>query len=501
MPVQSKIKLFVPLMLCLFFSQISFAKLKLNAGDVKPLLVIMVNTTQSKFTKPADSIYNWIFPTTSNRFTIQDWIKENFAGQVSITPSDESYGTVKDGVVLVNIDIDDATALAKMEVACKQAILIADRYVDFSHYDPAHTGKIDASQLEICFLFAIPRYFGCATSFAWGAAPAPVLDGVSVDYFEIIAQEPSRDNIGAMIHDWLHLNGEDDFYANDGSRFGVYQLHLGYIWVGDSPNRKNPSHIMPICSENFGFINPQTITESGQYELSAWTTGNYNYLKIPTIDPKQYFLVENRQFDGFDSCLAKDIHQPGIVIYHIDRSMETPQNFDNTNREHRLVTIEAANESKYGYNEYNVVGDGILNTDHNVLWHENQVFGPSTVPNSKLYGGKTSDVSIKVTSGNGPIMKVTITMPPGSSTSVSPRDKQTTPPLVSIDVNSFGRIVLSGLSRAPHTKLTIADLRGRVIVQQNITTGSVVSHSFAKGIYFYTVKYGKEVLNGRVHIH
>ena len=500
MHAQSKQKLFIPLMLCLIFAQISFAKLKLNAGDVKPFLVILVNTTQSKFTKPADSIYNWIYPTTNNRFTMQDWIKENFAGQVSITPCNESNGTVNDGIVSVDINVDDATALAKMEVACKQAILIADKFIDFSYYDPAHTGKIGPSQLEICFLFAIPQYFGCATSFAWGAAPAPVLDGVSVDNFEIISQAPSRDNIGAMIHDWLHLNGEEDFYANDRTRFGIYQLHLGYIWVGDSPDRKNPSHIMPMCSENFGFINPQTVKESGEYELSAWTTGNYNYLKIPTTDPKQYFLIENRQFDGFDSCLAKDIHKSGIVIYHIDRNMETPQNFDNANREHRLVTIEAANESKYGYNEYNVVGNDIFNTDHDVLWHENQVFGPSTIPNSNLYGGKVSDVSIKVISANSPIMKVKITMPRDSSTSVSPRDKRTTSPLVSIDVNSFGRIVLSGLSTAPNTKLTIADLRGRVIVQQNITTGTEVSQSFAKGIYFYTVKYGKEVLNGRVHI-
>ena len=373
----------------------------------------MVNTSQSAFATPAETVASWVYPDTGGTFSMQDWIRESFGGLVHIVPCKESYGTANDGVVKVTVNMDDATVKQRFEVACKQAIQLADQYVNFAQYDPQHTGTVGPDQLEVLFLFTIPSYFGCATSFAWGAAPAPVLDGVSFDGFEVICYRESRDNIGAVIHDWLHLNGEEDFYSNDGSRYGVSELHLGYIWSGDAGGLKNPSHLMPMSSENFALIRPQLVTESGEYELHTWSTGHYNYLRIPTQDPKQYFLLENRQFDGFDQCLGKGIGQPGVVIYHVDRNLATSANFDNTDRAHRMVTIEAANESRYGYNEYNVLGADITNTDHNVLWHQNGEFGPATVPNSKLYDGSNSGVTIKVISANGPIMRVLVTLPVG----------------------------------------------------------------------------------------
>ncbi|MCX7017220.1 MAG: hypothetical protein NTW86_32430 [Candidatus Sumerlaeota bacterium] len=132
-----------------------------------------------------------------------------------------------------------------------------------------------------------------------------------------------------------------------------------------------------------------------------------NYLKIPTKDPKEYFLVANRQFDGFDECLANDIAAPGIAIYHVDRKQQIRGNFNNTDRTHRLVTIEAANESKYGFNEYNVT-NGSRSTDHDVLWHQDMVFGPTTIPNSGLYSGEPSGISVKILSPNGSVMKVQV---------------------------------------------------------------------------------------------
>jgi M6 family metalloprotease-like protein len=394
-------------------SSFGAARLALRPGDSKPFLVIMVNTTQSAFTNSPETVASWVYPDTGGVYSMQDWIRESFGGQVHIAPCKESYGTANDGVVRVTVNMSNATVQQSFEAACKQAIQLADPYVNFAQYDTGHTGSIGPDQLEVLFLFTIPSYFGCATSFAWGAAPAPVLDGVSFDGYEVICYSESRDNIGAIIHDWLHLNGEEDFYSKDSSRFGVYQLHLGYIWAGDAGGLKNPTHMMPMSMENFAILRPQLVTESGEYDLRAWSTGSYNYLRIPTQDPKQYFLLENRQFDGFDQCLSRDISQPGVVIYHVDRNLATTANFDNIDMAHRMVTIEAANESRYGYNEYNVLGSAITNTDHNVLWHRDGVFSASTVPNSKLYDGRDSGVTIKVLSANGPVMRVQVTLPAG----------------------------------------------------------------------------------------
>jgi len=256
-------------------------------------------------------------------------------------------------------------------------------------------------------LFASPKLAGGGTTFRWAKIPAPELNGVAIDGFEFICAPPGRDNIGAIIHDWLHLYGEKDFYARDKTRFGISDLHLGYIWKGLSKGRNGPSNLMPMSMENFGIVPPEVVTKSGEYTLRAHSTGCYNYLKIPTDDPKEYFLVENRQFDGFDECLANDIKAPGIAIYHVDHKQERKGNFNNDDRNHRLVTIEAANEKKFGFNEYNVVG-GRNKGDHDVLWHENMVFGPATVPNSQLYSGKDSGITVKILGPNGSVMKVWI---------------------------------------------------------------------------------------------
>jgi hypothetical protein len=160
--------------------------------------------------------------------------------------------------------------------------------------------------------------------------------------------------------------------------------------------------------ENFGLVKPEVASKPGEYTLRAHSTGRYNYLKIPTEDPKEYFLIENRQFDGFDECLAKDIKAPGIAVYHVDRKQEIKGNFNNDGGEHRLVTIEAANEGKYGFNEYNVTRDRYLTADHDVLWHQGMEFGPGTTPNSALYSGEPSAISIRVLSPNGREMKVKI---------------------------------------------------------------------------------------------
>lgn len=385
------------------------AALKLAAGDQKPFLVIMVDTKQSKFDVDTETMAKWIFPATTNYYTMQDWLCVNFAGKVSIAPCQESCDTKNDGVIKVLLDSDDPQLgePRTMEGMCRDALLKAAPTIDLSRYDKKKKGQIGPPELGILFLFAKTQLSGGGTSFNWAKIPLPELNGVKFDGFEFICAPPGRDNVGAIIHDWIHIYGEKDFYARDKTRFGVSDLHLGYIWKGLLKGRKGPSNLMPMSMENFGIVAPEVVTKSGEYTLRAHSTGRYNYLKIPTADPKEYFLVENRQFDDFDECLANKIKEPGIVIYHVDRNQEIKGNFNNDDMNHRMVTIEAANEKNVGFNEYNVVG-GSDKTDHDVLWHEGMIFGPETVPSSKLYSGQSSGIALKIISPNARDMKVWI---------------------------------------------------------------------------------------------
>lgn len=384
--------------------------ISLKSGDRKPFLVVLVDTRQSKFNVTTETVAGWIFPDTKKHHTMQDWIRVNFAGKVGIEPCRESGDTKDDGVVKVAIATDDPTLEEPrtMERLCREALLEASSVLNVARYDTSRKGKIGPSDLGILFLFARPKLAGGRTTFGWAKIAVPKLNGVKVEGFEFICAPPDRDNIGAIAHDWLHLYGEVDFYARDKTRFGVADLHLGYIWKGSQRGRNGPSNLMPLSMENFGIVPPEVVARSGVYTLRAHSTGRYNYLKIPTDDPKEYFLLENRQFDGFDECLANDIKSPGVAIYHVDRKQEIKGNFNNDDRNHRLVTIEAANEAKMGFNEYNVPRERYRNADHDVLWHEEMSFGPSTVPNSHLYSGQPSGISVKVLDTNGPEIRVRV---------------------------------------------------------------------------------------------
>ena len=50
--------------------------------------------------------------------------------------------------------------------------------------------------------------------------------------------------------------------------------------------------------------------------------------RINTADSNQYFLLENRQFTGYDKGFEKDTGASGhggLVIYHIDKLKTPPQ--------------------------------------------------------------------------------------------------------------------------------------------------------------------------------
>ena len=65
------------------------------------------------------------------------------------------------------------------------------------------------------------------------------------------------------------------------------------------------------------------MARSGDFRVSSQLSDSgYTALIIPTSDPDEYFLVENRQAEGHDVSLAPDYLGPGgVVIWHVDNAM------------------------------------------------------------------------------------------------------------------------------------------------------------------------------------
>ena len=137
----------------------------------------------------------------------------------------------------------------------------------------------------------------------------------------------------------------------------------------------------------------------------------------------EYFLVENRQNDataGYDDGLPGC----GLLIWHIDESV-TYSNYANSNEAHALVWVEQAD----GLNELANTGD---RGDPGDPWPgvgtgtPKYDFNSTTTPNSNLYSGSASLVSVHVDStscSSSMQADLTYEIPaPGAFTKTSPAD-------------------------------------------------------------------------------
>lgn len=353
------------------------------------------------------------------------------------TPAPESYGTVDNGVVRVRLkhahpDPGDKVGEANKQIAC-DAIVAADPYVNFAAFDADDSGALTSSELHIAVIVAgyeggsgddspsIWRHKG----WLWGDTPAPTLDGVIVadydhdgGYIEVgELMGTAATSIGTICHELGHDLGLPDLYDRDGSSEGV-GIHclMGCGSWGAAEGEQagvTPVILSAWCRTRLGWLTPAVATSGGTYTLvQASDPADSNVLKIPTKDPNQYFLLENRQPTGFDAGLyeafsaTSSVMGGGIAIWHINESVQNDDPFDaNDDETHKKVALEEANEGEVGESEL----DHNLNSgSRQQYYYDGHVtrFDDTTSPNAHLCDGTLTGVAVSDVSASGERMSV-----------------------------------------------------------------------------------------------
>jgi len=218
-----------------------------------------------------------------------------------------------------------------------------------------------------------------------------------------------------MVHELGHLMLDlPDLYDTDGSSQGAgdFEVMASGSWCRSSSDPywgQSPVHPSAWVKEYTGFINPTVISNGTGVNLPA-VSSNPTAIKIPTQDSYQYFLLENRFATGYDvgiqGCLGFSGQSGGVAIWHIDSSLLPSclsSNSCNDNESHKLVDLEEA--------------DGIQNLDTSYglsklqdLFYSgnNTTFNDTSNPNSRLYGGASSYVSVTNVSSSSSIMTLDI---------------------------------------------------------------------------------------------
>ena len=273
------------------------------------------------------------------------------------------------------------------------AVAAVEDKVDFASYDTNGDGRIDPTELAI--MIALPGLNASVDAWdqangqpgAWphssiiyyewlGSGGKPSydilrvqVDGVEVykytmtvenagapatgiryddvyDYYEKTGT-PVMTPVGTACHELGHDLGLADLYNTGYSTTkqnvnGMSLMGLG-SWgyrEGEIPGT-TPAHIDPFGKIYLGFYDAQELEVNGRYSLApASDSANYGILKIPTGDPKVYYLVENRQLSGFDDGLlyqvervlryAKSDFQGGLVVWCIDEHVLDKAWWENT---------------------------------------------------------------------------------------------------------------------------------------------------------------------------
>ncbi|MBR1415284.1 MAG: M6 family metalloprotease domain-containing protein [Prevotella sp.] len=230
---------------------------------------------------------------------------------------------------------------------------------DFSVYDWNGDGRAE----PVIFVYA--GYGGNETStqgkgYIWPNTytfSSITLDGTSFTGYSASAELWSNDTscgIGTIAHEFSHTLGLPDIYPTSGSEYSVCDE-----WdLMDGGNYVDNGWCPPCYSAHermlLGWFTPVELTESVTISnMPPYSEGGLAYL-IPTETDTEFFLLENRQWSGWDARTPGH----GLLISHVDYDARTWQNnrVNSNAKHHRYDHAHADNRDYNAWDD--IVGDG-----------------------------------------------------------------------------------------------------------------------------------------------
>ncbi|MBN8210302.1 cell wall-binding repeat-containing protein [Bacillus sp. NTK071] len=398
---------------------------KSNSSTKQDLIVLLVNFKDTKARYTENDWSTKIFSQTGN--SLNTFYAENSAGKFQFTPAEETGG-VNNGVVSVQLNynhpdpVDKYNEVQLYRQIVANALIASDGMVNYRQFDKNGDGYISVDELHIVTIVAGGEgSYNDPSPRVWGHkyglfSEAPTLDGVSVGniyanggYTQFGEKHGNHmATIGIIAHELGHDLGLPDLYDRDGSSLGVdvHSIMASGSWAFQTGeyHGQTPTHLDPWSKIKLGFVSPEVVYSSKKVNLNSIKNGNYNIVQIKTSDPSEYFLMENRQYSGYDRGLENRTVSGGIALWHIDEDQNRAGNDDEN---HKLVDLEEANE-KYGSDldslKYYV--------DYNHYYRKGyeMFFNNETTPNTKLYNGLTTKLAIEVMDYSNDTMGVAINL-------------------------------------------------------------------------------------------
>ena len=210
---------------------------------------------------------------------------------------------------------------------------------------------------------------------------------------------------GVFAHEYGHALGLPDLYDTDGSSEGIGDWSLMAVgsWNSVTVAGDRPAHMDAWCKYALGWATLTQVTgtlTSESITQAATAADVYQLLSGSPSTGGECFLVENRQNTGFDAGLPGE----DLLIWHIDESVTTNRNEcypggpSCASQHYHVALVQADNLWDLEMN--------INRGDSGDPYYSpaNTSFTGASSPNSNLYNGSASNVSVTNISTNGSTM-------------------------------------------------------------------------------------------------
>jgi immune inhibitor A len=345
---------------------------------VERVVVLRIDFPGESGSKSVGDFNDLIFSSTTR--SMYDYYMEASYGQTSIV-GEVSTSWYRSSYQISEYGADSSSGVDDLNGPIyrlvTEAVRLADADIDFSNYDEDGDGFVDHLIVVHSGNAQETTPIGNAIwSHHWAIVDADTSapgnqelitnDGVQVyDYIMLSEDSP----MGVFAHEFGHDLGLPDLYDTDDSSDGVgnWDIMGGGSWLG-IPQGSQPSLLSAFSKVKAGWVDPVLVDVAltDQAIPSVWDNPVIYKLPIGDFDG-EYFLVENREQQGYDTNLPGS----GLLIWHVDESVP-----DNSDDNHRKVDLEEADER-----------DGDNPLDASDPWEDSKDgFDPSSTPNSNAYG-------------------------------------------------------------------------------------------------------------------
>lgn len=228
-----------------------------------------------------------------------------------------------------------------------EAVKALDEEIDFTIYDNNGDGFVDCIYVFYADMGEAdggPRE--SVWPYSWELLQEGVLltaDGVKFNTYGCsneLQADGEMNGIGTFLHEFGHVLGLPDLYNTENG----YDRTTPSSWsIMDEGSYNNDSRTPPNFSSferySLGWLKPEEITQSGTHSLEYLATSNQSYILTSKENPDEFFMLENRQQQGWDSFLPYH----GMLVWHIDFNQQAwDDNVVNNDRNHQMVELVRA---------------------------------------------------------------------------------------------------------------------------------------------------------------